>query len=59
MLTLIFPQCLIDGKFQRTGDTCIANPANCQDGLSFSVWEKMEYPMDIINEPDATTFKKR
>jgi len=53
-------ECIIDGKFQRTGDVCIENPVNCDKGLSFSVWEKMEYEMDIINTPDhATLFSKR
>ena len=49
----------MDGKFQRSGDTCIGNPVNCADGLSFSVWEKMEYPMDIINNPNSTTLFTR
>lgn len=53
-------QCVTDGKFKKSTDTCISNPFNCKKGLSFSVWEKVEHPMDIVNDPDnADLFKKK
>ena len=29
-------------------DTCAKNPANCKDGLSFSIWEKFTYDPDVM-----------
>merc|ERR1712106_761108 len=36
------------------------NPMHCNKGLSFSVWEKGEHPMEIVNNPnDPDLFKKK
>ncbi len=32
-----------DAQWLQQGDMCQLNPVNCEDGLSFSIWEKMEY----------------
>jgi len=53
-------QCVTDGKFKKSTDNCISNPSNCKNGLSFSVWEKVEHPMDIVNDPNnADLFNKK
>ena len=59
LLILSSSQCVIDGSYRRSTDTCIVNPVNCNDGLSFSVWEKMEHPMDIIIDPNSASFTKK
>jgi len=53
-------QCVTDGKFKRSTDKCIENPIHCTKGLSFAVWEKVEHPMDIVNDPNnMDQFKKK
>jgi len=37
-----------DGHFVRPDDFCQVNPINCPDGLSFSIWEKIEYDDNIL-----------
>jgi len=38
-------------------DPCMLNPLNCTDGLSWSVWEQMQYGADII-DPNGGQNKK-
>ena len=52
---------MIDGKFARNkGDLCITNPLNCTQGLTFSIWEKVEYPRKLLDlDPDSGDFEKK
>ena len=41
MLTeFVLFQCLVHKNWGLDSDLCAANPANCPDGLTFSIWEK-------------------
>ena len=42
-------------------DACAMNPGNCEDGLSFSIWEKFEYnPIVMINfKADPSTLPRK
>ena len=39
---------------KKGGDPCAANPADCQDGFSFSIWEKATFPKDILAPVEET-----
>ena len=39
-------KCLVDTNFAETGDICITNPKNCQNGLSISVFYRAELDVD-------------
>ena len=46
-LTLVFRQCLEDDNFlkpERANNDCIINPADCEEGLSFSIFHFFDYP---------------
>lgn len=40
---------MVKSDFQRPGDDCVANPKDCDDGISFSLWEKVLYNEDVLN----------
>ena len=42
-------QCLIKSDFALPDETCIADPRNCNNGLSFSIWEKVIYEEEVLN----------
>ena len=56
-------QCMIDNGVHddvtayvrgQGQDMCAKNPGNCEDGLSFSIWEKFNYdPNVMINFQDS------
>lgn len=39
-------QCLSDSEFVATDDICIMNPKNCENGLSASMFCKLEFEVD-------------
>ena len=39
-----------DDSYVRKGDKCALNPAFCEDGLSFSIWEKFSYDPKVMEE---------
>ena len=39
-------QCLSDVEFEADGDICIMNPKNCENGLSASLFYKLEFDVD-------------
>ena len=39
---------MTDSEFIQEGDECQRNPINCENGLSFSIWEKITYEEDIL-----------
>ena len=42
-------QCLIKSAFGIPNDRCILHPKNCDTGISFSIWERVLYPEDVLN----------
>ena len=45
-----------ENGFEET-DPCMLNPANCTEGFSWSVWEKMVFGSDIVG-PSGKQAKK-
>ena len=37
-----------DSSWVNEGDTCVENPINCEEGLSFSIWEKITYDSNVL-----------
>ena len=37
-----------DSDWAKQGDTCVVNPLNCEEGLSFSIWEKITYDSNVL-----------
>jgi len=52
VLDKIKGQCLTDSEFATTDDICIMNPKNCEDGLSASLFYKLEFN---VNPDDLET----
>jgi len=48
--SLVLPgdSCMVQKGFARRGDDCIGNPDSCEDGMSFSLWEKTVYTEDVF-----------
>ncbi len=47
---------MVDSSYMNPGDACQVNPANCTNGLSFSIWEKITYDSNIMtgwNTPES------
>lgn len=40
---------MVKSDFGKEDDECILNPNDCDDGLSFSIWEKVTYKEDVLN----------
>ena len=40
-------------------DTCAKNPVDCEDGLSFSIWEKFNYDSKVMTEFENMEFPKK
>merc|ERR1719382_2409710 len=38
-------------------DACMLNPMNCTEGLSWSVWEQMQYGSDLLDPKGGNTKK--
>ena len=41
------------------GDDCAANPADCDNGLSFSIWERMSYDTNVLVDRDTKTQSRK
>jgi len=41
-----------DKKAGLNFDPCMMNPINCTDGISFSVWEQMAFPSNVIDSSE-------
>jgi len=57
-------QCMYDTTWMKPdvengldNDPCMINPLNCTDGLSWSIWEQMQYGSDIIDPKGGQTKK--
>ena len=37
-------------------DTCANHPKNCEDGLSFSIWERFNYDSKVMTKFDEMEF---
>jgi hypothetical protein len=46
-------------SYVRKQDTCGKNPAYCDDGLSFSIWEKFNYDSKVMTMFGAMEFPKK
>ena len=44
-----------DKKNGLSNDPCAMNPINCTDGISFSIWEQLSYPGDVIGGSGDTS----
>lgn len=49
MFLLIFPQCIVQQKTPKLNDDCIRNLTTCEEGMSFSIYEKIGYDARIFD----------
>ena len=40
------PKCLTDSEFKEDEDNCTKNPKDCNDGMSASLFYKLEFDVD-------------
>ena len=48
-----------DSSWAKEGDRCAENPIYCDEGLSFSVWEKISYDSNVLVDRGNTAAKDR
>ena len=53
LLFFFYIQCMQDSSWAREGDRCVENPINCEEGLSFSIWEKITYDSNVLIDRDS------
>ena len=50
-------------SYKRSGDECADHPKFCDDGLSFSIWEKFKYDPEVMDDKnfkdDPSNFPKK
>ncbi len=39
---------MVDESYALADDLCQVNPINCEDGLSFSIWERLNYDKNVL-----------
>lgn len=49
LLGSVSKKCLVKSAFDHPGDKCIHNPGFCDNGISFSIWEKVSYPEEVLD----------
>lgn len=50
---------MVDSDFVRPGDECQVNPLHCENGLSFSIWEKITYDSNILLDTSENAQSKK
>ncbi|XP_037076257.1 uncharacterized protein LOC119097315 [Pollicipes pollicipes] len=55
LTSVILPgdSCMAHKGFAKPGDTCVSDPATCEEGLSFSLWEKTIYVEDVFADRES------